>query len=96
MHKSMLIRSHLTSITNFFLGYTWIPTTVYAGLPPSAVYAGNDSDGTPIYIGRSFFEGNQLPCKVLPSKNAAYVSHHGKEHFVSNYEVINLNRFNDS
>lgn len=70
------------------LGYTWIPTTVYAGLPPSAVYAGNDSDGTPIYVGRAFFEGQQLPCKVMPSKNAAYVSYAGREHFVSNYEVI--------
>jgi len=70
------------------MSYTWIPTTVYAGLPPSAVYAGNDSDGTPIYLGRAYFEGDQLPCKVLPSRNAAYVSHNGKEHFVSNYEGL--------
>jgi len=75
------------------MSYTWIPTTVYAGLPPSAVYAGNDSDGTPIYIGRSFFEGNQLPCKVMPSKNAAYVSYAGKEIFVSNYEGLSGHGF---
>jgi len=75
------------------MSYTWIPTTVYAGLPPSAVCAGNDSDGTPIYIGRSFFEGNQLPCKVMPSKNAAYVSYAGKEIFVSNYEALSGHGF---
>ncbi|KAJ6643770.1 hypothetical protein Bhyg_08735 [Pseudolycoriella hygida] len=74
-------------------GYTWIPTTVYAGLPPSAVYAGNDSDGSPIYVGRAYFEGQQLPCKVMPSKNAAYVSYAGKEHFVSNYEGLSGHGF---
>lgn len=80
------INEFIYCFIDFFL--TNIHLSVYAGLPPSAVYAGNDSDGSPIYIGRAFFEGNQLPCKVLPSKNAAYVSYAGKEHFVSNYEVI--------
>lgn len=71
----------------FFLAYQWYPSSVYGGLPPNAVSAGNDADGSPIYIGRSFHEGDQIPVKVLPSKQAAYLSYNGQEILVSNYEV---------
>lgn len=68
--------------------FTWIPSSVYGGLPPSAVNAGNDSDGSPIYVGRAYHEGDMTPVKVLPSKQAAYLSYNGQEILVSNYEVL--------
>lgn len=67
--------------------YSWAPSTVHSTLPPGALYAGSDSDGTQIFVGRTFFQGDQLPCKIIPNKNAAYVSYDGGEHFVETYEV---------
>ncbi|XP_055606537.1 uncharacterized protein LOC129754466 [Uranotaenia lowii] len=69
-------------------GYNWMPWSSHQGIPPAAVYAGNDQDGSPIYIGRAFHDGDQLPAKVIPSKQAAYVSHNGMEIFKSHFEVL--------
>lgn len=71
----------------YIIGHHWVPTTTYGSLPHNAVIAGNDSDGSPIYVGRAFHAGDQLPVKVLPSKQAAYLSYGGQEIHVSNYEV---------
>lgn len=68
--------------------YSWAPSNVQSALPQDALYAGSDSDGTQIFVGRSFFQGDQLPCKIIPNKNAAYVSFDGGEHFVETYEVL--------
>lgn len=67
-----------------------MPWSAHQGIPPAGVYAGNDQDGSPIYIGRAFHEGDQLPAKVIPSKQAAYVSHNGVEIYKSNFEVSSL------
>lgn len=64
-----------------------MPWSAHQGIPPAGVYAGNDQDGSPIYIGRAFHEGDQLPAKVIPSKQAAYVSHNGLEIYKSHFEV---------
>lgn len=69
-------------------GFTWIPWTNHQGIPPAGVYAGNDQDGSPIYVGRAYHEGDQLPAKVIPSKQAAYVSHNGMEIFKTHFEVL--------
>ena len=51
----------IDTLLNFFLNYVllllldyhWIPSSVHQGLPSgNVVYAGNDSDGSPIYVGR--------------------------------------------
>lgn len=54
----------------------------------NAVHGGNDSDGSPMYVGRAFHEGDQLPAKVIPSKNACYVSHNGLEIFKPNFDLL--------
>uniref|UniRef100_A0A8W7PYF2 DUF3421 domain-containing protein n=1 Tax=Anopheles coluzzii TaxID=1518534 RepID=A0A8W7PYF2_ANOCL len=69
-------------------GFNWIPWTSHQGIPPAAVYGGNDQDGSPIYIGRAYHEGDQLPAKVIPSKQAAYVSHNGMEIFKTHFETL--------
>uniref|UniRef100_A0A182IQW8 Uncharacterized protein n=1 Tax=Anopheles atroparvus TaxID=41427 RepID=A0A182IQW8_ANOAO len=69
-------------------GFNWIPWSHHQGIPPAGVYAGNDQDGSPIYVGRAYHEGDQLPAKVVPSKQAAYVSHNGMEIFKTHFEVL--------
>lgn len=50
----------------------WVHTSSHGPLPLNAIVVGNDSDGAPIYVGRAFHNGDQLPAKVIPSKNVAY------------------------
>lgn len=49
---------------------------------------GYDSDGSPIYVGRSFHEGDCLPTKVIPSKRSAFVAWAGGEHPKAHYELL--------
>lgn len=46
----------------------WVHTSAHSPAPFGAIIAGNDSDGAPIYVGRAFHEGDQLPCKAMPTK----------------------------
>lgn len=56
----------------FKISAEWVHTSAHAPLPPNAIFVGNDADGSPIYVGRCFHNGDQLPAKVIPSKNVAY------------------------
>lgn len=47
-------------------------TSSHAPMPPGAIFVGNDADGSPIFVGRGYHNGEQLPAKVIPSKNVAY------------------------
>ncbi|KAB0798227.1 hypothetical protein PPYR_09220 [Photinus pyralis] len=69
-------------------GYTWVASSHGRAAPPRAVQAGQDADGSLIYAGRAFFHGDTLPCKIVPQRREAYVSHNGREHNVSNYEYL--------
>ncbi|EDW72335.1 uncharacterized protein Dwil_GK20869 [Drosophila willistoni] len=66
----------------------WVRSSSNSPLPHNAFHAGHDTDGSGIYVGRCMYEGDLSPAKVIPSKHAAYVSHGGKEHNVSSYEVL--------
>lgn len=50
----------------------WIHAAAHGPLPPNPIFVGNDADGSPMYVGRCFHNGDQLPAKVIPSKNVAY------------------------
>lgn len=71
--------------------YAWIPAS-NGSVPPTAVVAGKDVDGSTLYAGRAFYEGDLLPAKVSPSQGAALVAYGSSEHRVYNYEVIALER----
>lgn len=60
-------------------GLNWVPMTAYSAVPMDAVVAGHDVDGSTIYVGRAYHEGDLIPAKVIPSKNIAYVPHSGQE-----------------
>lgn len=66
----------------------WQHTTSSSALPRDAVLGGRDTDGSPIYVGRSTHEGDLIPCKVIPSKRVGYVAFNGLEHPKHNFEVL--------
>lgn len=76
----------MINIFNLCIG-GWVPSSVTSEIPPDAVNAGYDTDGAPIFVGRAFHDGDQLPVKVMPTKRAAYVAYGGREIPVFNYEV---------
>lgn len=56
---------------------------------------GTDVDGDEIYAGRAPHEGDILPAKVIPNKNACYVCWGGEEIVKDQFEVIiGTNDFN--
>jgi hypothetical protein len=66
---------------------SWISYDVHAPIMADAIKAGHDSDGTSIYVGRAYYGGELIPAKVLPDKQAAYISYDGGEHLVFQCEV---------
>ena len=68
--------------------YRWVHRSAEQSLPGNAVAGGRDVDGSTIYVGRAFHEGDMLPAKVIPEKNVAYVCYNGEEHAKFNYEIL--------
>lgn len=68
--------------------YRWVPACLsQRSIPPGALRVGTDADGEEIYAGRAPHEGDILPAKVIPSKNACYVAHNGEEILKDQFEV---------
>lgn len=59
-------------------------------LPETAILGGRDVDGSSIYVGRAFHEGDMLPAKVIPDKHVAYVCYNGEEHSKHDFEVSKM------
>ncbi|XP_044729705.1 uncharacterized protein LOC123293054 [Chrysoperla carnea] len=66
----------------------WVPTSAHAPFPPYAVRGGVDRDGTDIFVGRAFHEGDLIPAKVIPAKQIAYVAYDGREIMKHSFEVM--------
>lgn len=49
---------------------------------------GRDTDGAQIFVGRANHEGEVIPCKVLPSKQVAYIAHNGSEISKHSFEIL--------
>lgn len=74
-----------------FVAYRWVSKSSGDAVPPTAVEGGRDIDGSTIYVGRAFHEGDMIPAKVIPDRNIAYIAYNGEEHPKTSYEVKNLN-----
>ncbi|XP_058459864.1 natterin-4-like isoform X2 [Malaya genurostris] len=61
--------------------------------PTNMVRAGVDADGAIIYVGRAFHEGEMVPAKVIPSKNAAFICYGGEEILKEDFEVLRSGDF---
>ena len=66
----------------------WIHCEAYMPIPHGAILAGNDVDGSPIFVGRAHHESDHLVAKVIPDKQIAYVSYDGREIPKHNFEVL--------
>lgn len=69
-------------------GYYWQSWSAGQPVPFQAVKGGMDTDGTPIYVGRGYHNGDQLPAKVVPSKSHAYVAWGGQEITLYSCEIL--------
>ncbi|KAF5305512.1 hypothetical protein FQA39_LY01603 [Lamprigera yunnana] len=74
-------------------GYHWIDWNASRMVPSSAVRGGTDKDGSDIYVGRAFHEGDWIPAKVIPERHTAYIAHGGGEHVKDNFQVLCEQRF---
>lgn len=81
------MRTPEKKLSSYFL-VQWTPTTSRAPLPRNAILGGRDTDGAQIYVGRASHEGDMIPCKVIPSKQVAYVSHNGFEIAKHNFDIL--------
>lgn len=71
------------------VGHAWQRFYSYDGFPyVNAIRAGRDQDGTTIYVGRAYHEGDLIPAKIIPEKQAAYVSFNGEEILKTEFEVL--------
>ncbi|KAG6444998.1 hypothetical protein O3G_MSEX003705 [Manduca sexta] len=69
--------------------YRWVPACLsQRSIPPGALRVGTDADGDEIYAGRCHHEGDILPAKVIPSKNACYIAYGGEEILKDQFEVL--------
>lgn len=75
-------------------GYSFCPWSVGQPVPFKAIRGGHDVDGSPIYVGRAFHNGDSIPAKVIPNKNAAYIAWGGQEIMVRNDHFVRARRTN--
>ncbi|XP_050311628.1 uncharacterized protein LOC126747168 [Anthonomus grandis grandis] len=73
--------------------YYWVDTFARGGVPSTALQGGHDIDGSPIFVGRAYHEGDWIPAKVIPDKQVAYVAYGGAEHAKGQYQVLCEQRF---
>ncbi|KAJ8917486.1 hypothetical protein NQ315_005535 [Exocentrus adspersus] len=73
--------------------YYWLDVTSGSVLPPTAYEAGLDIDGSKIYVGRAFHQGDWIPAKVIPDKGVAYVGYGLKEHSKEKFQVLCQQKF---
>uniref|UniRef100_A0A8D7ZXG2 (northern house mosquito) hypothetical protein n=2 Tax=Culex pipiens TaxID=7175 RepID=A0A8D7ZXG2_CULPI len=74
-------------------GGCWQHCNVGGPFPANMVRAGVDADGSVIYAGRAFHEGEMIPAKVIPSKNEAYICFGGEEILKEDFEVLRAGDF---
>ncbi|XP_055610706.1 uncharacterized protein LOC129757485 [Uranotaenia lowii] len=75
------------------LGGCWQHCSASGPFPAGMVRAGVDADGSPIFAGRAFHEGEMLPAKVIPAQNAAYICWGGEEIMKEEFEVLRAGDF---
>ncbi|KAF7282152.1 hypothetical protein GWI33_003118 [Rhynchophorus ferrugineus] len=68
--------------------YYWEDITTSDELPSNALYAGYEADGSKMYVGRAYHEGDWIPAKVIPDKNIASVCYGGAEHLKDEYQIL--------
>ncbi|XP_062540845.1 natterin-4-like [Armigeres subalbatus] len=81
------------SFQDDIIGGCWQHCNVDGPFPANMVRAGVDCDGSVIYAGRAFHEGEMIPAKVIPSKNACFIAYGGEEIPKEDFEVLRQGDF---
>lgn len=68
--------------------HSWVQSGHGAPVPANAVRGGHANGGEPLYVGRGYHMGLQLPGKVHCSHGCLYIPFGGEEHRVDSYEVL--------
>ncbi|KAJ8913705.1 hypothetical protein NQ315_007422 [Exocentrus adspersus] len=84
----LILFRKVLKMAGFTAQYTWVNAYAHGAVPHNALYAGVDSDGHHIYVGKAFHNGDWIPAKVIPGKQACYVPYNGTEVFVENFQVL--------
>ncbi|CAG4969987.1 unnamed protein product [Parnassius apollo] len=88
-NSSILVFTDTRDEDNMAGTYRWVPACLsQRSIPPGALRVGTDVDGDEIYAGRAHHEGDILPAKVIPSKNACYIAYGGEEILKDQFEVL--------
>ncbi|CAO1422986.1 unnamed protein product [Diamesa serratosioi] len=69
-------------------GQAWVSSKLGLPIPSKAVLAGIDADGSAMYVGRVYHDGDCLIAKVIPSKKFAYACRNGHEISKQNFEFL--------
>ncbi|KAJ8938999.1 hypothetical protein NQ314_011249, partial [Rhamnusium bicolor] len=56
--------------------YYWVDSTAHSGVPSTAIHGGVDVDGSQIYVGRAFHNGDWIPAKILCEQRFDWVPSH--------------------
>ncbi|KAL5273904.1 hypothetical protein ACFFRR_000581 [Megaselia abdita] len=72
----------------FCHSHNWVRSSLHSSVPMHAIVGGVDSDGSTIYIGRTYYEGDHLPVKIVPAKQLARASWGGREIQVHDFEYL--------
>lgn len=67
--------------------YYYVPAS-NGDIPQGALRAGQNSDGTPLYVARAFHKGDVVPGKVSHVFGQAFISYNCEEHAKKEYEVM--------
>ncbi|KAL7037529.1 hypothetical protein ACKWTF_009263 [Chironomus riparius] len=74
-------------------GICWQHCNGEGPFPEKMVRGGVDADGSIIYIGRAFHNGDMIPAKVIPDKSMAYVCYGGEEIEKDDFEILRTGDF---
>lgn len=93
LHKIYRKQKHTSNPIPSLPGGCWQHCNVEGPFPTNMVRAGVDADGSVIFAGRAFHEGEMIPAKVIPSKNACYICFGGEEILKEDFEVLRQGDF---
>jgi hypothetical protein len=67
---------------------TWKAASSYS-IPANPIVAGNENDGSPLYIARAYFAGSYQPGKYSVKNKTCYIPYGGAEHSKSSsFEIL--------
>lgn len=68
-------------------GYTWQNCEDFQ-VPDNSVWFGRDDDGSDIFCGKAWCDGEEVPAKVIPNRRECRINNNGCETVVPNCRKV--------